>query len=90
MSNARQRRRQSRKIKPSGNGKIFIQIASYRDPLLESTVQDAIDQADKPENLVFSICRQFHPDDKFDTLDKWRGDSRFRILDVDWVKAKGV
>ena len=94
MKNSRQRRKEKRKIKRlntgNGNGKIFIQIASYRDPLLESTVKSAIDQADHPENLVFSICRQFHPDDKFDTLNEWRQDSRFRIIDVDWEKAQGV
>ena len=99
MKNARKKRREQRlKSKAgkstsnstSGDGRIFIQIASYRDPLLESTVQDCIDHADHPENLVFSICRQFHPEDKFDTLDKWRKDKRFRIQDVNYKDAQGV
>ena len=37
---------------------IFISIASYQDPLLESTVFSAINNADNPNNLVFGICDQ--------------------------------
>ncbi len=45
--------------------KIFIQIASYRDPQLIPTIKDCIDKSKKPENLRFGICRQFHPEDGF-------------------------
>ena len=34
------------------NEKIFIQIASYRDPELLKTLRDCIDKAEKPNNLV--------------------------------------
>ena len=54
-----------------GNRKIFIQIASYRDPQLIITIKDAIKNAKNPNNLVFGICRQYHPDDKFDSLDEF-------------------
>ena len=37
---------------------IFISIASYQDPLLESTVFSAIHNADNPNDLVFGICDQ--------------------------------
>ena len=37
---------------------IFISIASYQDPLLETTIKSAYDQADVPENLRFGICDQ--------------------------------
>jgi len=70
--------------------KIFIQIASYRDPELEKTVKSAIENASKPQNLVFGICRQYHPDDGFDKLDEYRKDKRFRILDVLYSESKGV
>jgi glycosyltransferase involved in cell wall biosynthesis len=70
--------------------KIFIQIASYRDPELEKTVKSAIENAKKPKNLVFGIARQFHPDDKFDTLDEYRKDKRFRILDIPYLESKGA
>ena len=36
--------------------KIFIQIASYRDPELLFTIKDCINNANKPNNLVFAIA----------------------------------
>ena len=42
--------------------KIFISIASYQDPLLETTILSAFDNARNPENLHFGICDQSsHP-----------------------------
>jgi glycosyltransferase involved in cell wall biosynthesis len=70
--------------------KIFIQIASYRDPELEKTVKSAIENAKKPKNLVFAIARQYHPDDKFDTLEEYRKDKRFRILDIPYLESGGA
>jgi glycosyltransferase involved in cell wall biosynthesis len=70
--------------------KIFVQIASYRDPELEKTVKDMITNAKKPNNLRIGICRQYHPEDGFDTLDDYRKDKRFRILDVLYSDSKGV
>lgn len=38
---------------------IFIQIASYRDPELLPTLINAVNQADKPNELSFGICHQY-------------------------------
>ena len=38
--------------------KIFISIASYQDPLLESTIRSAYEKSDVPKNLTFAICDQ--------------------------------
>jgi len=70
--------------------KIFIQIASYRDPQLIPTIKDCIDKAKKPENLVFGICRQFHPEDGFDNLSEYENDKRFRILNIPYQESTGV
>ena len=70
--------------------KIFIQIASYRDPELIPTIKDCLDKAKDPTRLVFGICRQFHEKDLFDDLSEWAEDERFRIVDVPWDEAKGV
>ena len=70
--------------------KIFIQIASYRDPQLVPTLKDMIANAKKPKNLVFSIARQFSETDGFDNLDEFRKDKRFKILDIPYEEAKGV
>ncbi len=51
--------------KRTTNNKIFIQIASYRDPELVPTIKDCIENAKSPNNLVFCICNQQHPDDEF-------------------------
>ena len=70
--------------------KIFIQIASYRDPELVKTIESALENAKKPKNLVFAIARQFHPDDKFDDLSKYEKDKRFRILNIPYLESKGA
>jgi len=72
------------------NGKIFIQIASYRDPELLNTLKDCIDKAEKPENLVFGICWQHSKDDEWDNLDEYKDDPRFRIVDVNYTESKGA
>ena len=70
--------------------RIFIQIASYRDPQLVPTIQDAIGKSKHPENLVFGIARQYHPEDKFDDLSSYEEDKRFRVLNIPHEESKGV
>lgn len=69
---------------------IFLQIAAYRDPQLLLTIEDLLQQAERPQNLRIGICRQYHPDDEFDNLDQYREDERFRIIDVLFSETKGV
>lgn len=69
---------------------IFLQIAAYRDPQLILTIEDMIRNAKRPQNLRIGICRQYHPDDDFDNVDKYRKDKRFRIKDVLYSETKGV
>lgn len=70
--------------------KIFVQIASYRDPQLVPTIEDMLSNAKKPKNLVFSIARQFSEEDGFDNVDKYRKDKRFKILDIPYNESEGV
>ena len=70
--------------------KIFVQIASYRDPELVKTIEDILDKAKKPKNLVFAIARQYADEDGFDNLDKWRKDKRFKILDIPYNESQGA
>lgn len=70
--------------------KIFVQIASFCDPQLVPTIKDMLTNAKYPKNLVFSIARQFNPEDGFDNLDEWRNDKRFKILDIPHTESKGV
>ena len=69
---------------------IFVQIASYRDPQLIPTLKSMIENAKNPKKLIIGICRQYHPDDKFDVLDEYKNDKRFRVTDVLYSESKGV
>jgi glycosyltransferase involved in cell wall biosynthesis len=72
------------------NNKIFIQIASYRDPQLIPTIKDCIKNAKYPENLVFSIAWQHSSDDVWDNLDEFKNDERFKIIDINYLESKGA
>ncbi len=70
--------------------KIFVQIASYRDPQLVHTIKNMIENAKKPKNLRIGIARQFHPEDGFDDMSEYENDKRFRILNIPYQESKGV
>jgi hypothetical protein len=70
--------------------KIFVQIASYRDPQLIPTIKNMLENAKKPKNLVVGVARQFHPEDGFDDLSEYKKDKRFKILDIPYTESKGV
>jgi glycosyltransferase involved in cell wall biosynthesis len=72
------------------HGKIFIQIASYRDPELIPTLKDCLSKAKFPENLVFSIAWQHSADDAWDSLNEFSDDPRFKIIDIDYKESKGA
>lgn len=72
------------------NNKIFIQIASYRDPELVPTINDCLKHAKYPENLVFSIAWQHSEEDVWDNLDEFRDDKRFKIIDINYKYSKGA
>lgn len=70
--------------------KIFIQIASYRDPELGPTIESIIKNADRPENLTFGICWQHSPEDEFEIENQKSFRPGFRIIDVPHHEALGV
>jgi len=67
--------------------KIFVQIASYRDPELLPTIRDLIAKAKYPENLTFGICWQR---DETESLEEFTNDPRFRVMDVAYHKSEGL
>jgi glycosyltransferase involved in cell wall biosynthesis len=72
------------------NDKIFVQIASYRDPELLPTIKDCLDNAKHPENLRICIAWQHAEEDEWDNLDEYKNDPRFKIMDIHYKDAKGV
>jgi glycosyltransferase involved in cell wall biosynthesis len=70
--------------------KIYISIASYRDPQLLPTLHDCLENADHPENLVFGIAWQHAEEDAWDDLSEFKDDTRFRIIDITHSDSKGA
>lgn len=70
--------------------KIFVQIASYRDNQLLPTIRDCIEKSHNPANLVFGIAWQHSKDDEWDTLDEYKNDERFKIIDIDFKETEGA
>lgn len=68
---------------------IFISIASYRDPLLQTTVVDAYRNASNPGNLVFGIVDQSDKDETF-RLNELPFRQQVRYLRVDPIYARGA
>ena len=78
------------KIYIMGNGKIFVQIASYRDPQLIPTIKDCMEKAKNPKKLIFSIAWQHSSEDLWDNLSEFKDDKRFKIVDIDYKDSKGA
>ena len=71
------------------SNKIFIQIASYRDPELIPTIKSCIENASNPEHLSFAICWQHSAEDVWDNLDEYLNDHRFKIISINYSQTKG-
>ena len=72
------------------NRKIFIQIASYRDPQLIHTIRDCDIKASDPSKLVYSIAWQHSNDDQWDQIHEFKDDPRFKVVDIDYKDSKGA
>lgn len=67
--------------------RIFVQIASYRDLELLPTIRDIIAKSSGENELSFAIIWQ---KDDSETIGEYSKDSRFRIIDCDWRKSRGL
>jgi hypothetical protein len=70
--------------------KIFVQIASYRDPELIPTINNCLSNAKYPQNLVFCIAWQHSSEDVWDNLEIFKNDVRFKIIDIHYSDSKGA
>ncbi len=71
---------------------IFVQIASYRDPELQHTLQDLFKKAKRPENITVGICHQYDmkgDEDKHLFEVPFPNPKQLRIDEVDYRDAKG-
>jgi hypothetical protein len=70
--------------------KIFVSIASYRDPELRPTIKNLLETAANPDDLKICIGWQHSEEDQWDNLDEYLEDPRFIILDIPYKEAQGV
>ncbi len=69
---------------------IFVQIPSYRDPELIPTIEDALKQAQDPENITFGICWQYETEEELDYIEPLKKIKNCRIAAVPASKSRGV
>jgi hypothetical protein len=69
------------------NEKIFVQIASYRDPDLRKTINDLVEKSAEPENLILGICDQYGPEN--DYLPIFR-ESNARVIRIPFYASPGL
>ena len=67
--------------------KIFLSIACFMDNDIVNTIEDCLNKAKYPDNIVFGICLQSEDDDK--CLDKYKNNKQFKIKHINWSKARG-
>lgn len=70
--------------------KIFVSIASYRDPELLPTIESLLSNASNKHELFIYIAWQHAEEDTWDNLDAYKDDPRFHIIDIPHLEADGV
>src|SRR3989338_1769995 len=59
---------------------IFVQIASYRDPELQHTLQDLFKKAKRPQNIFVGICHQYD----------MKGDEDRHLFEVEFPRPEQI
>lgn len=70
--------------------KIFVNIASYRDPECQWTVKDLYEKARYPDRIYVGICWQFDEKEDQHCFEIVTRPEQVRIYPVDWREAEGV
>lgn len=71
--------------------KIFVQIASYRDPQLLFTLEDLQNNCSKDSQLKICVHNQYSDEDVFNKeLEKFRKKKNFIFIDTPYQEAKGA
>ncbi len=81
----------TKKKAPNGRPRIFVQIASYRDPECQHTVKDLFDKATHPERISVGICWQYVKEEDAICFEvPYPYPDQVRVHEVDARKGKGV
>tara|TARA_Y100000310_G_scaffold110912_1_gene109325 strand:- start:2828 stop:4768 length:1941 start_codon:yes stop_codon:yes gene_type:complete len=76
-----------KKSRDGGDEKIFVQIASYRDPDIEETIESMLSNSRRPDNLIVGVCDQYGPENKHL---KYYNEENFRVIRVPFYASKGL
>jgi len=69
--------------------KIFVQVASYRDPELKPTIISALKKANHPKEVSFGICLQVRPKEIVPHLPLSKL-PHCRVVVIEALKSKGI
>jgi predicted 2-oxoglutarate/Fe(II)-dependent dioxygenase YbiX/peroxiredoxin len=70
--------------------RIFVQIASYRDPECQWTIKDLFAKASHPERITIGVCWQYIPGEDDGLLVNDTRPDQVRIMEVPAAESKGV
>ncbi|MBY0408419.1 MAG: hypothetical protein K2Q01_12075, partial [Rickettsiales bacterium] len=88
---ARDKGRQKSAMSTGISPRIFVQIASYRDPECQWTVKDLFEKAAHPERITVGICWQFvKEEDGICFQQPYARPEQVRVHEVDARQGKGV
>lgn len=78
------------KIKVKNDNKIFISVASYRDPECKNTINSIINNSDNPELLVIVVCEQNSIKDDFNLkINEIKTKAPIKIIKMNYKDARG-
>lgn len=69
---------------------IFVNLASYRDTLCETTLTEIFTQADNPQHIFVGICQQNAPSDPECIPPNFPWRSNIRIIRISNLESRGV
>ena len=67
--------------------RIFVQLASYRDPELIPTINDMLEKAADPSLFSFGICCQYGPEEDPNVFD---GKPNYRVIKKPYTESQGL
>lgn len=70
--------------------RIFVQIASYRDPECQWTIKDLFEKARYPDRINVGVCWQYDPEEDEDCFKIVVRPEQVKISPYHWKEGKGV
>ncbi len=75
---------------PASGQRIFVQIASYRDPECQWTVKDMFEKATYPDRIFAGICWQYDPEEDADCFRIVTRPNQVRVAPFHWKESLGL